>query len=108
MRDRNTPFDLNKDCLIRVSVIKLGRNKFKVIYSFHHIILDGWSVGILLKELMDLYGDVAEGKNSFKKHLYRTVVILNGLISRTRTVHLNIGRNTFLHMNKRSHFRNWN
>ncbi|MBW8602577.1 amino acid adenylation domain-containing protein [Bacillus velezensis] len=62
VRDRNTPFDLNKDCLIRVSVIKLGRNKFKVIYSFHHIILDGWSVGILLKELMDLYGDVAEGK----------------------------------------------
>ncbi|MEC0599321.1 amino acid adenylation domain-containing protein [Bacillus spizizenii] len=66
-KDLNTRFDLTKDCLIRVSVIKLEGHKFKIIYSFHHIIMDGWSVGILLKEIIDQYRNMAEGSKLVKE-----------------------------------------
>ncbi|WP_423220166.1 amino acid adenylation domain-containing protein [Bacillus thuringiensis] len=62
IRDRNTRFQLTKDSLIRVSVIKVQNNIFKIIYSFHHIIMDGWSIGIILKEIMDNYKAFVKGK----------------------------------------------
>ncbi|OKP97904.1 non-ribosomal peptide synthetase [Paenibacillus sp. P46E] len=55
MQDRSNPFDLGQDCLIRVAVIKTDAGKFKVVYSFHHIIMDGWSAGIIIQEVITQY-----------------------------------------------------
>lgn len=44
-------FSLEEGPLIRTQLLKLGENKFELILILHHMIADGWSRGILLKEL---------------------------------------------------------
>jgi len=53
--DRATPFNLAKDPLTRVKVISLADDEAEVVWSHHHIILDGWSAGILQEELLEVY-----------------------------------------------------
>jgi len=48
-------FDLNNGPLIRVKVIEQAVDQWNLIITLHHIIADGWSVGILLNELLELY-----------------------------------------------------
>ncbi|MDM8548422.1 amino acid adenylation domain-containing protein [Desulfobacterales bacterium HSG2] len=60
LKDRNRSFDLGKDVLIRISLIRLDESLFEFIYSIHHILLDGWSNAIMLKEFFRIY-------NAFKK-----------------------------------------
>jgi amino acid adenylation domain-containing protein len=49
------PFDLGHGPLIRASVLKLGERNYLLLLSMHHIIFDGWSIGILFRELASLY-----------------------------------------------------
>jgi len=53
--DRQQGFELAKDCLLRVSVIRTGQNSSKLVWTYHHIILDGWSVPLLLNEFIQFY-----------------------------------------------------
>lgn len=50
-----TPFDLTKPPLIRVKIWQLSLTIHILIITIHHIIYDGWSSGILKKELSSLY-----------------------------------------------------
>jgi len=52
------PFDLSKAPLLRVGLVKLHPEKHILMFDMHHIISDGTSMGILVKEFMGLY----EGK----------------------------------------------
>jgi len=52
------PFDLSKAPLFKAGLIKVNPGKHILMYDMHHIISDGTSMGILVKELMGLY----EGK----------------------------------------------
>jgi amino acid adenylation domain-containing protein len=47
--DRNQPFE---DSLLRLKIILIG-NKSYLLWSHHHLILDGWSVGILIHEFIE-------------------------------------------------------
>lgn len=49
------PFDLLQDCLFRATVIKVHAQHHLLILSAHHIIFDGWSIGVLFQELKILY-----------------------------------------------------
>ncbi|MGI8494257.1 MAG: amino acid adenylation domain-containing protein, partial [Pyrinomonadaceae bacterium] len=49
------PFNLNRSPLLRLSLIKLNETEHLLVVVFHHIISDGWSVGVFLKELGELY-----------------------------------------------------
>ena len=51
------PFDLAKDTLIRAVVIYKGKNAEKLFIDTHHIISDGETTKIYLKDLMDIYND---------------------------------------------------
>jgi len=53
--DKERGFNLSKDMLIRMSVIKLEEKGYKAIWSFHHIIMDGWCLGIITDELLKTY-----------------------------------------------------
>jgi fengycin family lipopeptide synthetase D len=53
--DRKKGFDLAKDIPISLSVIKTGIDSYKIIWSFHHIIMDGWCLGIIIKEFLEIY-----------------------------------------------------
>lgn len=48
------PFDLEKGYLFRVKLIRLNENDQILIWTMHHIISDGWSLGIIIKEVLAL------------------------------------------------------
>jgi non-ribosomal peptide synthetase component F/acyl carrier protein len=50
-----TPFDLNEAPLLRAKLVKLTGKKYLFLYDMHHIISDGTSLGIFLKDFMHLY-----------------------------------------------------
>ncbi|MCW3466344.1 non-ribosomal peptide synthetase [Chitinophaga nivalis] len=49
------PFDLATGPLIRVVVYRIAPQKWVCCYVLHHIVSDGWSMGILLQELLQYY-----------------------------------------------------
>ncbi len=51
--DREDPFILNKGPLIRLRLINNANDQYYLIFSFHHIILDGWSFMILFTRFLD-------------------------------------------------------
>ncbi len=57
-----TPFDLGQGPLVRAQVVKTAALEHRLILTAHHIICDGWSVDILVREVGQLYTLIAEGK----------------------------------------------
>ncbi len=53
--DAVASFDLASDLLLRVQVLKLSEDEHAVLFNLHHIASDGWSQGILVRELSTLY-----------------------------------------------------
>jgi amino acid adenylation domain-containing protein len=49
------PFDLAHGPLLRVTVLRLDHQQHCVIVNMHHIVADGWSVGVFIQELAELY-----------------------------------------------------
>ena len=49
------PFDLSRDLMLRGVVVRLGAQEHVLRLVTHHIVADGWSIGILLRELAELY-----------------------------------------------------
>ncbi|WP_442949189.1 amino acid adenylation domain-containing protein [Nostoc sp.] len=49
------PFDLNSDFLLRVKLLRLGEQEYIVLLTMHHIASDGWSIGVLVREIAKLY-----------------------------------------------------
>ncbi|HYK41876.1 MAG TPA: condensation domain-containing protein, partial [Thermoanaerobaculia bacterium] len=45
------PFDLERGPLLRVSLIRMGEREHVLMMAMHHIVSDGWSMGILVREL---------------------------------------------------------
>lgn len=55
-------FDLTKDLLLSVRLLKLGAEEHILIANMHHIASDGWSIGILVKEINVLYTSYVKGE----------------------------------------------
>ena len=53
--DKAAKFDLYSGSLFRVKLFQLENNRYFFLMSHHHIIMDGWCMGILLRELMETY-----------------------------------------------------
>ncbi|MCC6858461.1 MAG: amino acid adenylation domain-containing protein, partial [Bryobacterales bacterium] len=60
--ERLRGFDLNKAPLVRLKLIRLGENTHRFVWSHHHLLLDGWSLPILLKEVFACYEAAAAGR----------------------------------------------
>ncbi|MGV6872137.1 non-ribosomal peptide synthetase [Pseudochelatococcus sp. B33] len=60
--DRNRPFDLRSDLLLRVALLKEDADLTHVVFSFHHILMDGACIGILQHELTLAYQAFARGQ----------------------------------------------
>ena len=58
------PFDLAKGPLIYVKLVRLGESEQVLFYTMHHIISDGWSMGVLAKEFGRLYEAFSNGQPS--------------------------------------------
>ncbi|MGD2088778.1 MAG: amino acid adenylation domain-containing protein, partial [Candidatus Aminicenantes bacterium] len=59
-QDRQRPFDLSKDVLMRVIVLQIGNNEYEFTWSFHHILMDGWCLGILIPEFSEIYSSLLQ------------------------------------------------
>ncbi|OAD20894.1 non-ribosomal peptide synthetase, partial [Candidatus Thiomargarita nelsonii] len=58
------PFDLEKGPLFRATLLQLGVDSHVLLLTMHHIISDGWSIGILNRELSTLYNAISQGQPS--------------------------------------------
>ncbi|MTK01202.1 non-ribosomal peptide synthetase [Micromonospora sp. CP22] len=55
------PFDLANGSLLRVDVLRFGPGDHGVIFGMHHIVSDMWSIGVLMREVMQIYGGLVRG-----------------------------------------------
>ncbi|UCH97366.1 MAG: non-ribosomal peptide synthetase, partial [Candidatus Aminicenantes bacterium] len=62
-QDREKGFDLTRDIPMRVFLFKPGRGFYRLLWSFHHITMDGWSFSIFLKELIQTYQGLRKGES---------------------------------------------
>ncbi len=58
------PFDLAQGPLLRVLLLRLDSDQWGLLFNFHHIVSDGWSVEVFIRELAALYGAFHEGQPS--------------------------------------------
>jgi amino acid adenylation domain-containing protein len=58
------PFDLAAGPLLRAALLRLGADEHLLLLNLHHIVADGWSLGLLLEEIAALYPAVAIGAPS--------------------------------------------
>ncbi len=71
-KEASQPFDLSTGPLVRARLLrlsKLPREEHVLLLSIHHIISDGWSIGLLIRELATLYEAYAAGEKSALKEL---------------------------------------
>lgn len=61
--DQKRGFDLAQAPLMRLTVIQLAENIHRCIWSHHHLLLDGWSVSIVLKQTLDCYHLLVKDKS---------------------------------------------
>ncbi|HEX9984879.1 MAG TPA: non-ribosomal peptide synthase/polyketide synthase [Thermoanaerobaculia bacterium] len=60
--EANRLFDLRKDLMLRVTLVRLGDEAHALLITLHHIAGDGWSVDVLVQELNTLYSAYARGE----------------------------------------------
>ena len=58
------PFDLSRGPLLRVVLLRLGEREHVLLVTMHHVVSDGWSVGVLIREFGMLYAAYRRGEES--------------------------------------------
>ena len=56
------PFNLTTDSLLRVTLLQFAPTESVLLLTLHHIVADGWSLGVLIRELAHCYTAFADGK----------------------------------------------
>ncbi|MCY9043624.1 amino acid adenylation domain-containing protein, partial [Bacillus inaquosorum] len=69
-KDREKGFNLQKDPLMRLALFDRGNSQYTCVWTHHHIIMDGWCLGIILKEFFSMYDSL---KNNSPVRLGSTV-----------------------------------
>ncbi|KAF6613511.1 condensation domain-containing protein, partial [Paenibacillus sp. EKM101P] len=54
-KDKQRGFDLAKDALMRVAVLRTGEDTYRFVWSFHHIVMDGWCLSLVTNEVFASY-----------------------------------------------------
>src|SRR6202521_3386195 len=60
--DRRAGFDLTRPPLLRLGLIRTGEEEHRVVWSYHHLLLDGWSAGLVMREVSALYREATMGE----------------------------------------------
>ena len=58
------PFDLVQGPLLRWMLLQLGQQDYILLFTVHHIVFDGWSIGVLFREITTLYKAFSTGQPS--------------------------------------------
>ncbi|QRN94792.1 non-ribosomal peptide synthase/polyketide synthase [Archangium violaceum] len=62
--ENNKPFDLERGPLLRATLMKLSEREHVLVLVMHHIVSDGWSMGVLVREMAALYAAFRQGQPS--------------------------------------------
>lgn len=57
-------FSLEKGPLIRVGLLRVEDDRYILLLTLHHIICDGWSIGVIMRELQQLYAAIDQGERA--------------------------------------------
>ncbi|MDZ8257987.1 non-ribosomal peptide synthetase [Nostoc sp. ChiQUE01b] len=60
------PFDLAHDALIRATLVMLSPTEQWLLVCMHHVVSDGWSIGVFVQELQALYNAYSQGESSLR------------------------------------------
>lgn len=64
LKEALLPFDLEQGPLFKAKLFRLAEKRYVFFFNMHHIISDGWSMEIIVKEMLVLYTAFVEGKES--------------------------------------------
>jgi hypothetical protein len=59
--DRQLGFELSRPPLSRLAVFRLRDDLHQLVWSIHHVVIDGWCLSVLLHEMLSIYESVAKG-----------------------------------------------
>ncbi|MCY7909667.1 amino acid adenylation domain-containing protein [Bacillus inaquosorum] len=62
--DKAKGFDLTRDPLMRIAIFRMEDRKYHLIWSFHHIVMDGWCLPLITKEVFEHYSALQEGRET--------------------------------------------
>ncbi|MEG4578513.1 amino acid adenylation domain-containing protein [Microcoleus sp. MON1_C5] len=60
-KEAQQPFDLERGPLLRTSLLQLSEEEYVLLLTMHHIVSDGWSIGVLARELAAIYEALSAG-----------------------------------------------
>jgi amino acid adenylation domain-containing protein/non-ribosomal peptide synthase protein (TIGR01720 family) len=60
--ERRRGFNLSTPPLMRLALVRLGRDAYRFVWTHHHLLLDGWSGALLLREVFDAYEALRRGE----------------------------------------------
>ncbi|HEX2091764.1 MAG TPA: amino acid adenylation domain-containing protein, partial [Longimicrobiaceae bacterium] len=60
--ERSRVFDYSAAPLIRVMLLRTDEREYHVVWSYHHLLLDGWSASLCLRDVLTAYGALCEGQ----------------------------------------------
>ncbi|GJM33272.1 MAG: hypothetical protein DHS20C18_22730 [Saprospiraceae bacterium] len=58
----NITFDLSRDYMLRVHLMKTGKREHLLVVVMHHIASDGWSIAILVRETLEIYDSIVNNR----------------------------------------------
>ncbi|HET7461935.1 MAG TPA: non-ribosomal peptide synthase/polyketide synthase [Longimicrobium sp.] len=58
------PFDLARGPLLRATLLRVDEDDHALLFTMHHVVSDGWSMGVLVREVSELYAAFAEGRDA--------------------------------------------
>src|SRR5215510_12619028 len=59
--ERARGFDLSTAPLMRVALIQLEDNAYRFVWSYHHVLIDGWSSAVIFNDVFNFYETLAQG-----------------------------------------------
>ena len=62
LEETKRPFDLPEGRLLRVRLLRVGEDKYLLMFVTHHLVADAWSMGIFMRELWSFYDDYRNGR----------------------------------------------
>ena len=60
--ERARAFDFNRPSLIRLAIVRMGPEDHRFVWTYHHLLLDGWSESLIYSDLFRFYFDLVEGR----------------------------------------------